>query len=165
MRILAIDPGNIESAYVIIDHKTYEPEQYDFGKVDNEELMRMIEVINLYDVKRAVIEKIASYGMPVGEEVFDTCIWTGRFVQALDERNIPTELVKRYEVKINLCHDTRAKDANIIQALVDRFTPGASNRGKGTKQAPGWFYGFKADIWQAYALGVTYIDRLKGGKQ
>lgn len=165
MRILAIDPGNIESAYTIIGFETYEPEQYYFGKVENEDLMRMIEVIKLYDVDRAVIEKIASYGMPVGEEVFDTCIWTGRFMQALAERNIPTELVKRHEVKINLCHDTRAKDANIIQALVDRFTPGARNYGKGTKQAPGWFYGFKADIWQAYALGVTYIDRLKGGEQ
>lgn len=164
MRILAIDPGNIESAYVMIDFDTWKPLQ--FNKTDNERLLYTLLIYSLLDEEcRVVIEKIASYGMPVGEEVFDTCIWTGRFMQTLDERNIPTELVKRYEVKINLCHDTRAKDANIIQALVDRFTPGARNYGKGTKQAPGWFYGFKADIWQAYALGVTYIDRLKGGEQ
>ena len=164
MRILAIDPGNVKSAYVIIDFDTCKPLQ--FNKTDNESLLYTLLIYSLLDEEcRVVIEKIASYGMPVGEEVFDTCIWTGRFMQTLDERNIPTELVKRYEVKINLCHDTRAKDANIIQALVDRFTPGARNYGKGTKQAPGWFYGFKADIWQAYALGVTYIDRLKGGEQ
>lgn len=164
MRILAIDPGNVKSAYVIIDYDTCKPLQ--FNKTDNESLLYTLLIYSLLDEEcRVVIEKIASYGMPVGEEVFDTCIWTGRFMQTLDERNIPTELVKRYEVKINLCHDTRAKDANIIQALVDRFTPGARNYGKGTKQAPGWFYGFKADIWQAYALGVTYIDRLKEGKQ
>lgn len=32
------------------------------------------------------------------------------------------------------------------------------NRGKGTKTAPGWFHGFAADVWQAYALGVYAID-------
>ena len=34
--ILAIDPGNIESAYCVIDKKTYKP--IELGKIKNEEL-------------------------------------------------------------------------------------------------------------------------------
>ena len=59
---------------------------------------------------------------------------------------------------MNLCHKSTAKDSNITQALVDRFAPNTRNKGKGVKAEPGFFYGFKKDIWQAYALGVTYLD-------
>lgn len=32
------------------------------------------------------------------------------------------------------------------------------NHGKGTKANPGWFYGFRADVWQAHALAVYAAD-------
>ena len=60
--------------------------------------------------------------------------------------------------KLAICHSPRANDATIRQALIDRFAPGTPNKGKGTKKEPGWFYGFRADIWQAYAVGVTWAD-------
>ena len=68
----------------------------------------------------------------------------------------------RMEVKKHLCHNHQAKDSNVIQALVDRFAYGEPNRGKGTRKAPGFFYGFKADVWQSFALAVTYFDQNKG---
>lgn len=151
--ILAIDPGNIESAYCIIEKKTYKP--IEFGKIDNRQLLKKISLFKNIDC--IVVEKVASYGMAVGKEVFDTCEWYGRFVQAYCDANENSKIdyVFRKDVKINLCNSMKAKDSNIRQSLIDRFGV------VGIKKNPGWFYGFKKDIWSAYAVGITYLDRLK----
>ena len=111
------------------------------------------------------LEMIASYGMAVGKEVFETCVWIGRLLQVHEENRVfhPAHLVYRRDVKLHHCHSAKAKDANITQALIDRFASGQPNRGKGTKARPGWFYGFAADIWQAYALAVLASDNLEAG--
>lgn len=153
IRILAIDPGNIQSAYCLID-ENYRPLKFD--KVHNIELHH---IIDSFDYGIFVIEGIANYGMAVGKEVFDTCFWSGRFWEKCSCGQKHT--IPRKEVKLNLCGNVRAKDSNIRVALGDRFAPGQANCGKGTKKEPGWFYGFHADVWQAYALGVAMLDRLK----
>jgi hypothetical protein len=151
--ILAIDPGNTHSAYVIIDPTTRRPVEHD--KVHNDELLERIS--DFYG--HVCIEMVASYGMPVGAEVFDTCVWIGRFIEAHAQiTGAAPALVKRHPVKLHHCGSARAKDSNITQSLVDRFAPGQPNKGKGTPAAPGWFHGFAADIWQAYALAVYVAD-------
>lgn len=154
-RILAVDPGSTESAWTIIDPETCRPIK--FGKDDNEWFRTWLRC-NTSAWDQIVIEMVASYGMPVGAEVFETCVWIGRFVECAGV----AELVYRRDVKLHHCGSSRAKDSNVVQALVDRFASGVSNHGKGSKAAPGWFYGFRADVWQAFALAVYVADRQMG---
>jgi hypothetical protein len=157
--LLAIDPGTTRSGWVVINADTRQP--VTFGKDLNLELLHRLENGVIGRTPTIVIEMVASYGMAVGAEVFETCVWIGRYQQAITHRTYDEpELVKRHPVKLHHCHSARASDTNIRQALVDRFAPGQPNHGKGTKTNPGWFYGFHADIWQAYALAVYAADEL-----
>lgn len=157
MLLLAIDPGSAESAYCLMDG--YIPRM--FGKVDNDILLRMIlGVSDLNRIDAAAIEMVASYGMPVGAEVFDTCVWIGRFAQAIIQATkITPERIYRIEEKLALCRDSKAKDSNIRQALIDRFALKDRKNGKGTKKDPDFFYGFSADVWSSFAVGVTFLDK------
>lgn len=150
--LLAIDPGPVESAWVHVDVESLAP--LDAGKEPNVAVRARIRRCARTPV---VIEMVASYGMPVGAEVFETCVEIGRFIQCASQ---PARLVYRRDVKLHHCGSPRANDASIIQALVDRFAHGRPNRGKGTKDSPGWFYGFARDVWQAYALAVHAADAM-----
>lgn len=96
------------------------------------------------------IEMVASYGMPVGKDIFDTCVWIGRFQQELYNKGWQVHLIYRRDVKLHHCGQARAKDNNIRQVLIDKYGE------KGTKDNPGITYGLKADLWQAFAL-ATYM--------
>jgi hypothetical protein len=157
MRLLSIDPGNTESAFTVVDEAC---RPLRIGKLSNEDLLSTLVDLAEDGLDEARIEMVASYGMAVGADVFETCVWIGRFEQTLlYTLGVPTERQVRLPVKLHHCHDSKAKDSNIIQALVDRFARGQKNRGKGTKGSPGWFHGFADDIWQAYALAVYAVDQ------
>lgn len=152
--IIAIDPGNKESAYVILSEDL---RPIEFAKLPNEELMEVLDKqAKVYGC--VVIECIASYGMSVGQTVFDTCIWIGRFTERAKAMGAEVNYIYRKDEKMNLCHTMKANDSNITQALIDRFAPDTPNKGKGSKKEQGYFYGFAKDIWQAYAVGITYYD-------
>ena len=151
--ILAIDPGNIDSAWCFISADTLRPK--DFSKDANE---CVLKTIAFAPSDAVVIERVASYGMAVGKEVFETCEWIGRFTEAAIRCNIPVAYIYRLEEKTHICHDSRAKDANIHRALIDRFAKHDLKTGRGTKKNPDWFYGFHDDIWSAYAVGITFVE-------
>lgn len=161
MKLLAIDPGNIESAYVLMN-SAFEP--LEFGKVPNNQMAETVAVYAANVFLPVAIEMIASYGMPVGREVFDTCVWIGRFSQIAITLGSPVDYIYRADVKLNLCGSSRAKDGNVRQALIDRFAKRDMKNGKGVKAKPDFFYGFKADIWQSYACGVTWMDKFHEGQ-
>lgn len=163
MIVLGIDPGHTESAYALIDTDRGDRPAL-FAKVPNETLLRGLWDLAYGRVDVLAIEMIESYGMAVGAEVFDTCVWIGRFQEAaLTAAGFDAALlVKRGEVKMHLCGSRKAGDSNIIQALVDRYAYGQPNKGKGTKAEPGHFHGFAQDVWQAYALAVTVADQERG---
>lgn len=155
MLILAIDPGTTQSAFCLM--RTEDQSCVQFGIHANAVLPGT--VLGEYPVGRVVIEMVASYGMPVGREVFETCVWIGRFAQIAEDWDVPVDFVYRRDVKLHLCGSAQANDANIRHALIDRYAAHDLKSGKGTKKNPDWFYGFSKDVWAAYAVGVTYIDR------
>lgn len=158
--ILSIDPGNMQSAYCVIDSKSYKP--IEFAKIDNNDLLRELHnKIEKYDIYAISIENIASYGMPVGREVFDTCIWIGRFYENSIRKVGTIDYIFRKEEKLNICGSMKAKDSNIRQALINRFAEFDFKNGKGTKKQQDFFYGFSKDIWAAYAVGITWLDKIK----
>lgn len=146
MMVFAIDPGPTQSAWVIwngakILAKNISP---------NDSLLQICR--NGLSTHIMAIEQIMSYGMTVSTSIFDTVFWTGRFCQAWEQARGKWERVPRMAVKMHLCHNSRAKDGNIRQALIDRFGE------PGTKKHPGSTYGLRADQWQAFALAVFYCD-------
>lgn len=156
MKILAIDTGNTESGYAIIEMPEFR--LVNFGKVENNELLNMLP-LSPYKIDTIALEMVASYGMAVGKTVFDTCVWIGRFEQQL--RNAGYEdinYIYRKDEKINLCGSMKAKDSNIRQALIDRYATFDFKNGKGVKKNPDVFYGVSKDVWAAIAVGVTYWD-------
>lgn len=139
--ILAIDPGTEQSGFVVFDNGA----AIQSGVITNWQMLGHIIAGNWRDV---AIEMIASYGMPVGAEVFETVRWIGRFQQACINPD-GVRLIYRKDVKMHLCGTPRAKDGNIRQALIDKL--GAP----GTKKDPGPTYGVKSHAWAALAVAVT----------
>lgn len=144
--LLAIDPGTTHSGYVVIDDGGVQLS----GVAENGEMFELIAAHG----SNIAVEMIASYGMAVGREVFETCLWIGRFMQAAGPDRV--RIVYRKDVKLHLCGSPRAKDANIRQALIDRW--GGKAEAVGTVKKPGPLYGVKSHAWAALGVAVTAME-------
>lgn len=148
--VFAVDPGTTESAYVLMHGSAIA----DFGKIANGDLLALLKRAQGRGYHFAV-EMIASYGMAVGREVFETCVWIGRFIEAIGAGE-SCHRVYRRDVKQFLCGTSKAKDGNVRTAIIDRF--GGKAAGVGTKRAPGPLYGISSDVWAALAVGITWME-------
>lgn len=163
MRILAIDPGPTECGYVVLeDDIIHHHGVLPTGDADDEDRQSTMQNVVRgeavhYDAK-VVIEMISSYGMAVGIETFETCVWIGQLLYSaqLCSARHPGRIY-RSTIKHHLCGSSKAKDANVRQALIDRFGPGRE-LAIGTKKNPGPLYGISSHCWAALALAVTYQD-------
>lgn len=151
--IFAIDPGTTKSAYCIYEGG----EIQEAGILDNEKVIEFLAHFFDSSCIDVVIEMVASYGMAVGKEVFETVRWIGRFQQASPNPD-DVVFVYRKDVKMHLCGSMKAKDANIRQALIDKIGP------QGTKKNQGPTYGISKDMWSALAVAVTYDEKVRAAQ-
>lgn len=152
-RILAIDPGSLESGWCLYDARAGVPEAW--AKTDNLRLrLDLAEMV----ADLLVVEQVESYGMPVGVEVFETVWWSGVFVERWRSTRWHSAFrrIPRRACKLHLCGDSRAKDANIRQAIIDRY--GGKEKAVGRKKSPGPLYGLTGDCWQALAVAITAAE-------
>ena len=154
MLLLAVDPGPTVSGWVLFDLDT--KSVLESGSASpTHEVVSMCEMGTSpegreFDV--VACEMIACYGMSVGKEVFETCLQIGRMCHAREMQASGVQLITRMQVKSNLCHSAKAKDANVRQALIDRFGE------VGTKKTPGPLFGVSSHAWAALGVAAYYLD-------
>lgn len=150
--ILALDPGTDQTGWCLL----LGDRVLGSGVAPN---ALILEKVLARGASTLAVEMIASYGMPVGREVFETCVWIGRFVQAWGGK---AEMVYRKDVKMHLCGTAKAKDGNVRQAILDLYprTGGGATPQVGTKGQPGPLYGVSTHAWAALGVALTAQHRM-----
>lgn len=145
----AIDPGSARSGFVTM---SFDFEIREKGKLDNEEICDILSE-NCMKADGLVIEMPQPYQF-TPKTVLQTCVWLGRFLQAFYG---PSWTITRQHVRMYMCGTARSDDAMVRKEIIHRYGP------PGTKAEPNIFYNdatvkMNNDIWQAYALGITFLD-------
>jgi len=159
MMILGIDPGNVQSAWVIYDKD--DRQIVEFGITENEKFRDMGSSLWVGSgCGILAIEYMRPRGMPTAQQEMDTQFWAGRIVERWVLCGGRWRAIARKDVKMHMCGQTKAKDSNIRQAIIDRFP--ATGTGKcpqiGTKKQPGPLYGVSKDVWSALAIAITAAE-------
>ncbi len=153
MKLLAIDPGPVVSGAVVLDVSVTPPRLLRvWPSIVTSRLITVCGSRRFFD--HLAIEMVASYGMPVGASIFETCVVIGRILEAAGRG----DRVYRKDVTLAMCRSVRANDSNVRQAIIDMYPPrgGGKTPQIGTKKAPGPLYGVKAHAWAALAVGITW---------
>lgn len=156
MKILGIDPGTVQTGWVIYDTETHTVT--DKGITENGELIESMTADD-WNYNDVAIEMVASYGMPVGKETFETVYWIGRFAERAESIGKRVErYYKKTDINPAICFNSNVKDAMIRRALLDMFpkTGAGSEPSIGTKKQPGALYGFNSHMYPALAVALTH---------
>lgn len=158
MILLAIDPGPTRSAWVELETSTLHIRGFSYET--NEQLLARLRDFGTF-LEHLAIERVQSYGRSVGNPVFETVFWTGRFVEAVDP--VPFTRIASPTVRAHLCGRVGVGYPEIRSALYDRFG-GAEGKAAavGRKASPGPLYGLVGDdLYGALAVGVTFADGVR----
>ncbi len=160
MTVLAIDPGNELSAFVVWDGKRI----IESGKTPNFEMRAHMRLIAASQPEgkagHLAIEVSQSYLMPRSagrspffpQQVLDTALEAGRMIEAWGG---PFTIVDRRAVKLHLIGRAAGGDPEVRAALLHQIGP------KGTKADPGPCYGMKADLFAALGVACCYWDTMR----
>lgn len=178
MNVLAIDPGNVKSGWVVFDGE----KPIEWGWDENRAVLCNIDALSSEAGFTLLIEDVTHMGMAVGKDVFETVRWSGRF-----DFNESAIFIPRNDVKMTLCGNVRAKDPNIRQAVIDRYGgdavaiggkkcrpcsgKGWKGRGRpvcdecegsGYETPPGPLNGVSGHCWSALAVALTWKEQRNG---
>ncbi len=151
--LFAVDPGTLQSALVVLEQTPTGTTVREHHTALNAVILAKLHCAPLG--AQLVIEAVQPMGMPIGYETMETIWWSGRFHETWpneDRYRIP-----RGHIKMHLCGSMRATDANVRQALFDRFGPG-KELAVGTIKKRGPLYGLRGHDMAALAVGVTWLE-------
>lgn len=157
--VLAIDPGPVQSGWVIYDAARDSRTALAAGVDLNEQVLGTLhEPATTELVSHMVIERVQSYGRIVGASVYDTVFWSGRFYEAAETRGLVVLRMYFREVRQHLCGKHPAKERDVWAKVLDRF--GGKAVALGTKAHPGPLYAVRSHARSALAIAVTWGDRI-----
>lgn len=170
-RIVAIDPGEAKSGYLIlVNGETI----FEHGIVENEDMIGILRSI-LHSRGECsvvvVIERVMAY-RGIFQQAIDTAVVAGRLVQVCDDEGIVPILVPRATIRAwcGRHRDGKIGDREVREEMIEVWGPPAFRmtdeeqrhltKGKRRRSRPGPTHGIKADEWSALALATWYA---KGG--
>lgn len=142
--VIGIDPGTKQSAYVEWDGTFV----LNAAIVPNTKLLTYLRAIDPHAC--VVFENIEPYGMVVGRETLETCVWIGRLFQRARDvvggtqvSRLPRRAVKKH---LRIKGGDKAVRSALIQRLGDERHP------------EDWYGKLKSHQWSALAIAVTWWD-------
>lgn len=151
-RLFCIDPGPTQTGYAILEaNETGLPTLIQCDKVNNEQVLLLLQ--EEPQGSTVCFEKVVSFGGKAGQTLFDTCEWSGRFIQIAFDRCMEVVPLKRKTIVASLTGDATHGDTHIRKALVEML----GKEYVSTKLS-------NDDKRSAYAVGLCYLGIGNHGK-